>query len=155
MAQAMNGLCEATSSERYDPGANGYAASAAAVVRSYQSLASTLEPASGTTSATVVSGQGYDVLNTDSVVRMDTSSGSTAIAVLPVPLSIGETHSFVWIDWDGDQIPPQIRANAGAKLMPYTGMAKAGNAGLTAFSTITQVGGSYTLEWDGTEWVSL
>ena len=107
------------------------------------------------TAATVTSGQTYAVKNTDIVVRMDTSGGTTATANLPAPAYIGEKHTFWWYDWSVGQVPPVVNTTGGKLLVPFTGMTTGGAAGLATTSVINTTGASYTLEWDGTEWVSI
>ena len=111
------------------------------------------------TAATVTSGQTYQVLTTDIVVRMDTSGGATATADLPLPAYIGEQHTFYWWAWGVGQTPPTINTTSNIhetnKMVPFTGQATSGAAGLVTTTTITTPGASFTLEWDGVEWVSV
>jgi len=105
------------------------------------------------TTATVTGGETYAVKNTDIVVKMDSSNGTRPTATLPTSgLTIGERHTFIWFAWDGSQVPPAI-SGGGNDLMPWGGMSSSGNAGLLGATTIGSTGQSFTLMWDGVEWV--
>jgi hypothetical protein len=112
---------------------------------------------SNATSATVSGGQTYQVLNTDSVIKFDSSNAQQPIAVLPNPTAnttpaIGETHTFIWWNWEVSQVPPVIKAGGAQGLTPVTGMTAA--ATTVVQSNLTQVGQSATYKWTGTEWVT-
>jgi hypothetical protein len=116
-------------------------------------MLSPYRPGGAATTHTVTSGQTYTVKTTDATIRMDTSGGATATAVLPVPSYIGEQHTFFWFNWGVGQTPPTINTSSGSiVLVPFTGMTGANTFATT--SVINEVGATYTLEWDGSEWLS-
>ena len=108
------------------------------------------------TAATVTSGETYDVLTTDAIVRFDTSGGTAAIADLFASSDafIGQRVTFYWWAWNDEQTPPQINANGSDKMVPYSGQSTSGAAGLVTNTAITTPGDSFTLVWDGTEWTA-
>jgi hypothetical protein len=106
------------------------------------------------TAATVVSGETYDCLSTDTAIRFDTTGGTTATAVLPSPIYIGQQITFYWWAWSGAQVVPTINTSAGKSLVPFSGQASSGAAGLAATTTISTPGASFVLEWNGTEWMA-
>ena len=107
------------------------------------------------TAATVVSGQTYNLLTTDAVIRFDTSGGTTATANMIAPAYIGQQVTFYWWSWNGAQAAPTMNVDAGHKMVPFSGQTSSGAGGLVTTTTISTPGASYTLEWDGTEWVSV
>lgn len=107
------------------------------------------------TAATVVSGQTYNLLTTDAVIRFDTSGGTTGTANMHAPGYIGQQVTFYWWSWNGTQAAPTMNVDAGHKMVPFSGQASAGAAGLVTTSTISTPGAAYTLEWNGTEWMSI
>ena len=107
----------------------------------------------GYTFANVVGGQTYAVKTTDRYVRISSDGGHAApVLNLPAPTYIGEQHTFFWEFWDISEVPPVVNATAGKTLVPFSGLASSG--GTLTTSAITTPGASYTLEWDGAEWVS-
>jgi hypothetical protein len=106
------------------------------------------------TSATVVSGQTYNLLATDTVIRFDTTGGTTATADMIAPSYIGQRITFYWWAWSVAQVAPTINVDAGHEMVPFSGQSSSGAGGLATTTTISTPGASYTLEWDGTEWVS-
>lgn len=107
------------------------------------------------TSATVTSGTAYSLLATDTVIRFDTTGGTTATANMIAPTYIGQRVTFYWWAWGAGQVAPTINVDAGHKMVPFSGQASSGAAGLATTTTISTPGAAYTLEWDGTEWVSI
>ena len=107
------------------------------------------------TAATVVSGQTYNLLTTDAVIRFDTSGGTTGTANMHAPSYIGQQVTFYWWSWNGAQAAPTMNVDAGHKMVPFSGQASAGAAGLVTTDTISTPGASITREWDGTEWTTL
>jgi hypothetical protein len=107
------------------------------------------------TAATVVSGQTYNLLTTDAVIRFDTSGGTTGTANMHAPGYIGQQVTFYWWSWNGAQAAPTMNVDAGHKMVPFSGQAIAGAAGLVTTDTISTPGASITREWDGTEWTTL
>jgi hypothetical protein len=107
------------------------------------------------TAHTVTSGQTYNVSSTDTAIRFDTTGGSTATAVLPTPTYIGQRITFYWWAWSVAQVAPTINASAGKQFVPFSGQASSGAAGLVTTTTISTPGAAYTLEWNGTEWMSV
>ena len=107
------------------------------------------------TAATVVSGQTYNLLTTDAVIRFDTSGGTTGTANMHAPGYIGQQVTFYWWSWNGAQAAPTMNVDAGHKMVPFSGQASAGAAGLVTTDTISTPGASITREWDGTEWTTL
>lgn len=108
------------------------------------------------TAATVVSGQTYTLLASDSVIRFDTTGGTTATADMHAGGYIGQPVTFYWWAWSvadaGGPTPPTVNAPAGISVVPYSGQATSGAAGLVSTTAITTPGASFTLKWDGTEW---
>ena len=101
----------------------------------------------------IAAGQTYAALTTDRYLRMATDgTHGTATANLPAPTYIGEQHTFFWEFWDVSEVPPVINATAGKTLVPFSGLASSG--GTTASTTISTPGATYTLMWDGVEWVT-
>jgi hypothetical protein len=107
------------------------------------------------TAATVISGQTYNLLVTDAVIRFDTSGGTTGTANMHAPGYIGQQVTFYWWSWGVSQIAPTMNVDAGHKMVPFSGQAIAGAAGLVTTDTISTPGASITREWDGTEWTTL
>lgn len=116
------------------------------------------EVAAGTrvasTAATVAAGAVYTLRSTDAFIRFDTSGGAVATANLLPGAFIGQTVTFYWWAWSAGLIPPVVNAPAGAAMVPFTGQASSGAGGLVATTAITTPGASYTLQWDGTEWIT-
>ena len=114
------------------------------------------------TTATVVSGQTYSALSTDVTVRLDTSNSADAgglKVVLPSSPFNGQVVTTPWVGWAAAQVPPTVMASAvdgGAVMVPYTGQAASGAAGMTTWTTITTpgAGNGPSWKWDGTEWVT-
>ena len=109
------------------------------------------------TAATVISGQTYTLLPTDTVIRFDTSGGATATANMVAALYIGQRVTFYWWNWGVGQTPPTINSPTApvTKMVPFAGQVTGGAAGLVTSTTITTPGASFTLEWTGTEWASV
>lgn len=107
------------------------------------------------TAATVDSAQVYPLLVTDSIIRFDTTGGTTATANMHAPAFIGQRVTFYWWAWGGGQVAPTINADAGNTMVPFSGQATSGAGGLVATTTISTPGATYTLEWSGTEWTSV
>ena len=107
------------------------------------------------TAATVVSGQVYPMKATDTQIRFDTTGGATATADMIAPTLIGQRATFYWWAWGAGQVAPTINVDAGHKMVPFSGQATSGAAGLVTTTTITTTGAAFTLEWNGTEWVSV
>ena len=107
------------------------------------------------TAATVASGATYNLLGTDTVIRFDTTGGTTATADMIAPTYIGQRITFYWWAWGAGQVAPTINVDAGHEMVAFSGQASSGAAGLVTTTTITTPGAAYTLEWDGTEWVSV
>jgi hypothetical protein len=74
--------------------------------------------------------------------------------VLPAPTYIGQRITFYWWAWSGAQVPPTINASAGEQFVPFSGQASSGAAGLVTTTTISTPGASFSLEWNGTEWMA-
>ena len=106
------------------------------------------------TAATVTSSQTYPVLSTDTAIRFDTTGGTTATAVLPAPTYIGQRITFYWWAWSGAQVAPTINASAGEQFVPFSGQVSSGAAGLVTTTIISTPGASFSLEWNGTEWMA-
>lgn len=103
----------------------------------------------------IVGGSSYQILTNNRFVKLDSSNGKAPVAVMPQPSYIGERHTLWWWNWDNTQIPPQITSDNNHKMVPFTGMAGGGNAGLVTQTSITNTGGMVTYEWDGSEWVTV
>jgi hypothetical protein len=112
--------------------------------------------AAAVTAATVTNGQSYNLLTTDGIIRFDTSGdGGVATATMNAPQFVGQTITFYWWNWSAAQIPPTINVIAsGSKMVPFSGQQTAGLAGLVSSTNITVPGASFTIKWDGTEWVT-
>ena len=106
------------------------------------------------TVATVASGETYALLSTDIIIRFDTTGGTTATANMAAGRFVGQRILFYWWAWGAGQVAPTINAPAGQNLVPFSGQAASGAAGLAATTSISTPGASYALEWDGTEWVA-
>lgn len=108
------------------------------------------------TATTVVAGQTYAMQTSDAAIRFNSTNGQAAgapIAQLPVPSYIGERHTFIWFQWDANQVPPEVQTDSNARVMtPFTGMT-ASDTFVTS-SIIPQAGNIVTLMWDGSEWIS-
>ena len=107
------------------------------------------------TCPTVTSGSTSTLLRTDACVRFDTTGGTPATVDMIAPGFIGRRITFYWWAWAGDAggpTPPTVVADSGHSMVPFSGQATSGAAGLVSTSTINTPGASYTLLWDGTEW---
>lgn len=115
-------------------------------------------PGTPVTAATVIGGQTYNLLASDGVIRFDTSNNlGTATADMHAGSFIGQTVTFYWWAWSseaGQPVPPTVNVNAGFKMVPFSGQATSGAAGLVTSTAMTTPGSSYTLKWDGTEWTT-
>jgi hypothetical protein len=107
------------------------------------------------TAATVAGGVSYNVKTTDAIVKMDSSNGEQPVAVLPTPSAVGERHTFFWWAWNAAQVQPKIEAGGANEMSPATGMTSSGSGGLTATTTLTQVGTFATWMWDGSYWMQV
>ena len=126
---------------------NGYSGSTPYVADAGQIL--------GCTEATVVSGQTYTLLPTDCIIRFDTTGDAgTATADMVAPSYVGQRITFYWWAWSASQVAPTINVNAGAKLVPFSGQATSGAAGLVTSTTISTPGASLTEVWDSVEWTT-
>ena len=108
----------------------------------------------GQTAATVVSGETHTLLPTDTAIRFDTTGGTTATADMVAPFYIGQRVTFYWWAWSVAQVAPTINVDAGHKLVPFSGQPSSVAGGLPTTTTISTPGASFTLEWNGTEWMS-
>lgn len=106
------------------------------------------------TEHTVIGGVTYTIAKTDAIIEFDSSNGMLPEALLPADaahgLFVNRTITFVWTAWNGAQVPPEISGN-GNDVVAYSGMS--GSSTYVATTNITTPGGSYTLKWDGTNWV--
>jgi len=109
-------------------------------------------PSGSGTAQTITEGQTKTLRNTDVAVIFDTSGGgqATATADMIAPSFIGQEWTFSWFAWGNLQTPPTIQAPPGIGMVPFSGMASSGNAGLVSTTTISTPGASYTLRWNGT-----
>lgn len=97
------------------------------------------------------SGETYTLLATDAAIIFDTSGGSTATAQLIAPSSTLWRCTFYWYAWGAPAVPPTILAPGGLKMVPFSGQAVSGSAGLVSSTTISTPGAAFTLAYDGTE----
>lgn len=109
-----------------------------------------LPPRAGRGPVTVRNGEPYTLLASDRYINFDTTDGA-ATANMIAPSRIGQTWTFYWAEWGAGHVMPTINAPPGIKMIPYSGKAKPGVAGLVASTTISTPGASYTLIWNGTE----
>jgi hypothetical protein len=109
----------------------------------------------GTAPPAVVSGATYTLSSSDAVIRFDTTGGTTATAQMIAPSYIGQRWVFYWWAWGAGQAAPTILSPAGINMVPFSGQATSGAAGLVTTTTISTPGATLTLEWDGTELVSV
>jgi hypothetical protein len=110
------------------------------------------------TAATVVGGQTYTVKATDTAIRADSSNGTQPVIDMIAPTYIGQRWTFYWWAWAtgaGQPVGPLINAPAGINMQSFAGQAVSGAAGLVTNTTITTPGATFTLEWNGTELMSM
>ena len=107
------------------------------------------------TAVTIDSGATTSLLATDTAIRFDTTGGTTATAQMIAPSYIGQKWTFYWWAWGAGQVPPTILAPPGIKIVPFGGQASSGAAGLVTSTTISTPGASFSVEWNGTELMSL
>jgi hypothetical protein len=105
------------------------------------------------TAHTVLGGATYAIALTDGIILFDSSNGLRPIAQLPAGgagLFVDRTITFVWVAWNGAQVPPEIDGN-GNSVVAFSGMPA--SATYVATTNITTPGAAYTLKWDGANWV--
>ena len=105
------------------------------------------------TAHTVIGGVTYPIALTDGIILFDSSNGLQPVAQLPSALPglyVGRTITFVWVAWNGAQVPPEIDGN-GNDVVAFSGMPA--SASYSPTTNITTPGGWYTVKWDGANWV--
>lgn len=96
----------------------------------------------------------YAMLAGDRNVQFDTSATLVATATLGSASSKGECHTFRWWNWAdaGVLVQPVVTSDAG--MVPATGQALPGSAGLVTSTSLPTPGVPFTLCADGVEWVT-
>ena len=109
------------------------------------------------TAHTIHEGETYTLIPTDVAIIFDTSGGPQATATADMlgpsitdPWYIGREWLFSWFEWGNLQTPPTIVAPAGILMVPFSGRAASGVAGLVSSTVINTPGASWTLRWNGT-----